>query len=240
MRLVGEPPPGFLPLFSQLKTESTVAEWEAVNFITRLQTLTAGFSGLLRRVQCPLRPLGEPWFLSVVVLASGQASSWSDHLLPKIRLWSSRGQSGSDLSFKFLLIFIFGCAGSSLPCVFFPSCGKQGWLSGCGALVLPAVASLAAQRGSRARGLQWLWHEGSAVAAHGLESTGSIILAHGLSYYMSSGIFPDQGSNPRLLHWQADSLPLSHQGSLSFDHFLLDFQWTACSHSFVSLLVLCI
>ena len=27
------------------------------------------------------------------------------------------------------------------------------------------------------------------------------------------GIFPTQGSNPCLLHWQADSLPLSHQGS---------------------------
>ena len=30
------------------------------------------------------------------------------------------------------------------------------------------------------------------------------------------GIFPTQGSNPGLLHlllWQADSLPLSHQGS---------------------------
>ena len=30
------------------------------------------------------------------------------------------------------------------------------------------------------------------------------------------GIFPTQGSNPRLLHhrhWQADSLPLSHGGS---------------------------
>ena len=27
-------------------------------------------------------------------------------------------------------------------------------------------------------------------------------------------IFPTQGSNPRLLHWQVDSLPLSHQGSL--------------------------
>ena len=26
-------------------------------------------------------------------------------------------------------------------------------------------------------------------------------------------IFPAQGSNQRLLHWQADSLPLSHQGS---------------------------
>ena len=26
-----------------------------------------------------------------------------------------------------------------------------------------------------------------------------------------SGIFPTQGSNPHLLHWQVDSLPLSHQ-----------------------------
>ena len=26
-------------------------------------------------------------------------------------------------------------------------------------------------------------------------------------------IFPDQGSSPCLLHWQADSLPVSHQGS---------------------------
>ena len=25
------------------------------------------------------------------------------------------------------------------------------------------------------------------------------------------GIFPDQGSNPCPLHWQADSLPVSHQ-----------------------------
>ena len=30
---------------------------------------------------------------------------------------------------------------------------------------------------------------------------------------MTCGIFPDQGSNPCLLHWQADSLPLSHLGS---------------------------
>ena len=30
---------------------------------------------------------------------------------------------------------------------------------------------------------------------------------------VACGIFPDQGLNPCLLHWQADSLPLSHQGS---------------------------
>ena len=31
-------------------------------------------------------------------------------------------------------------------------------------------------------------------------------------YFLLQGIFPTQGSNPHLLHWQVDSLPLSHQG----------------------------
>ena len=38
-------------------------------------------------------------------------------------------------------------------------------------------------------------------------------MAHGLSYFSACGIFPDHGLNPCLLHWQAESLPLSHQGS---------------------------
>ena len=38
-------------------------------------------------------------------------------------------------------------------------------------------------------------------------------MAHGLSCSAACGIFPDQGSNPCLLHWQADSQPLHHQGS---------------------------
>ena len=42
---------------------------------------------------------------------------------------------------------------------------------------------------------------------------GSTVVVHGLSYSVACEIFPDQGSNPCLLHWQADSLPLSHQGS---------------------------
>ena len=37
-----------------------------------------------------------------------------------------------------------------------------------------------------------------------------------LSCSTACGIFPDQGLNLCLLHWQADSLPLSHQGSLNF------------------------
>ena len=32
-------------------------------------------------------------------------------------------------------------------------------------------------------------------------------------HFLLQGIFPTQGSNPCLLHWQADFLPLSHQGS---------------------------
>ena len=31
--------------------------------------------------------------------------------------------------------------------------------------------------------------------------------------FLLQGIFPTQGLNPHLLHWQADSLPLNHQGS---------------------------
>ena len=32
-------------------------------------------------------------------------------------------------------------------------------------------------------------------------------------HFLLQGIFPTQGSDLRLLHWQTDSLPLSHQGS---------------------------
>ena len=48
---------------------------------------------------------------------------------------------------------------------------------------------------------------------------------------MACRIFPDQGSNPCLLHWQVDSLSLSHQGSPIFRLFLisvivfLNFDW---------------
>ena len=51
-----------------------------------------------------------------------------------------------------------------------------------------------------------LWTTGSRRA-------GSVIVAHGPSCSAACGIFPDQGSNPCPLHWQADSQPLRHQGS---------------------------
>ena len=47
----------------------------------------------------------------------------------------------------------------------------------------------------------------------GSRRAGSVIVAHRPSCSVACGIFPDQGSNPCALHWQADSQPLRHQGS---------------------------
>ena len=47
----------------------------------------------------------------------------------------------------------------------------------------------------------------------GSRRAGSVVVAHGPSCSAACGIFPDQGSHPCPLHWQADSQPLRHQGS---------------------------
>ena len=60
----------------------------------------------------------------------------------------------------------------------FSSCGEWG-------LLFIAVASL--------------------VVEHGLQSTGSVVVAQGLSCSAACGTFPDQGTNLCPLHWQADS-----------------------------------
>ena len=57
--------------------------------------------------------------------------------------------------------------------------------------------------GTWARGLQQLWCMGSAVVARRLQSTGSVVLVPGLCSFTACGVFPDQGSNMFLLHWQA-------------------------------------
>ena len=51
----------------------------------------------------------------------------------------------------------------------------------------------------------------------GSRRAGSVVVAHGPSCSAACGIFPDQGSNPCPLHWQADSQPLRHQGSPDFE-----------------------
>jgi len=44
----------------------------------------------------------------------------------------------------------------------------------------------------------------SLVAEHGLQSLGSVVVAHRLNYSKACGIFLDQRLNPCPLHWQVD------------------------------------
>ena len=75
----------------------------------------------------------------------------------------------------------------------FSSCGKQGPLF----IVVRGPLTVA----------------DSLVGSTGSRCAGSVVVAHGPSCSAACGIFPDQGSNPCSLHWQADSQPLRHQGS---------------------------
>ena len=70
----------------------------------------------------------------------------------------------------------------------------------------------------------------------GSRHAGSAIVAHGPSRSAACGIFPDQGSNPCPLHWQADSQPLRHQGSpLLFLKYKIHCIWSRIKVSFYRL-----
>ena len=70
---------------------------------------------------------------------------------------------------------------------------RLGLLSSCRALLLTVVPSL--------------------VSAHSLSGTSSVAVEHKLSCPMACGLILDQGSNPYLPSWQADSSTLDHWGS---------------------------
>ena len=98
------------------------------------------------------------------------------------------------------------CGGSLLLCGLFPSCGEWELLRSCGAW--------ASHRGGFSWcGAQALGHQASVVANPGLWNTGSTVVGQGPSCSLVCGIFPDKGSNLCFLYWEANSLPLSHQGS---------------------------
>ena len=107
--------------------------------------------------------------------------------------------------FAFFLKFIFGRVGSSLLGVGFLQLRRVGATLRCGARLLTVVASLVAEHGLQAHRLSSCGTWASVVVARGLQSTGPVVVAHGLSCSAACGIFPDQGSNPCSLHWQADS-----------------------------------
>ena len=76
---------------------------------------------------------------------------------------------------------------------------------------LSLVAASGGHSSSRCMGLSLSWP--LFLRSTGSRRAGSVVLAHGPNCSAACGIFPDQGSNPCPLHWQADSQPLHHQGS---------------------------
>ena len=118
--------------------------------------------------------------------------------------------SRSALFFKILISLVLVALGLCCCMRAFSSCSEQGLLS---EKLLTGFSwqwlLLSQSRVSRARGFQQFQHVGSVVAVHRL------------SCLEACGIFSNQGSNPCLLHCQADFLPLSHQGSLEGLFFFL-------------------
>ena len=84
--------------------------------------------------------------------------------------------------------------------------------------LLTAVASLVTEPRPQGVWARQFWFPG-------LWGTSSMVVAYRLGCPTARGIFLDQGLNPCLLHWQADSLPLSHQGSLTTDLLGVDLWW---------------
>ena len=76
---------------------------------------------------------------------------------------------------------------------------------------LSLVAASGGHSSSRCAGLSL--SRSLLLRSTGSRRAGSVVVAHGPSCSAACGIFPDQGSNPCPLHWQADSQPLRHQGS---------------------------
>ena len=76
---------------------------------------------------------------------------------------------------------------------------------------LSLVAASGGHSSSRCAGLSL--SQPLLLRSTGSRRAGSVVVAHGPSCSAACGIFPDQGSNPCPLHWQADSQPLRHQGN---------------------------
>ena len=112
--------------------------------------------------------------------------------------------NSGPLNFYLFIYLFMAVLGLRFCARAFSSCGKQGPLftSRCAGLSLFT---------SRCAGLSL--SRPLLLQSTGCRRAGSVVVAHGPSCSTSCGIFPDQGSNPCPLHWQADSQPLRHQGS---------------------------
>ena len=84
---------------------------------------------------------------------------------------------------------------------------------------LSLVAASGGHSSSGRAGLSLSWP--LLLRSTGSRHAGSVVVAHGPSCSAACGIFPDQGSNPCALHWQADSQPLRHRGSPIYSQTLI-------------------
>ena len=111
-------------------------------------------------------------------------------------------------------------------------CCWLSWVSGCSGFALLAARGGYLPAGLRGRLAQQLPRGAQApdtqarqsglpapdtqAQESGLPSSGHAgpaVAAQGLNCSRTCAVFPGQGSDPCPLHWQADSLPSSHQGS---------------------------
>ena len=98
----------------------------------------------------------------------------------------------------FIYLSILGYDGSLLLHTGFLECSKQGLLPSC-------IAGSSHCNGFSFCRAWALGAQSSAVVAHGLQSGGSVVVAHGFSCPVACGIFLHQLSNWCSLHWLADS-----------------------------------
>ena len=140
-------------------------------------------------------------FLNILFFLSSQFST-SIWLVSSSPLNVFLGPGISSERFFFFLIFIY------LFFIYFWLCWVFVSVRG-----LSLVAASGGHSSSRCAGLSL--SRPFLLRSTGSRHAGSVIVAHGLSCSAACGIFPDQGSNPCPLHWQADSQPLRHQGSPS-------------------------
>ena len=137
--------------------------------------------------QCPQRGLGQVWMRQ----SDAESPAW--------------GSRQTHASLTHLCFFCF-CFFKIYLFIYFWLCWVFVSVRG-----LSLVAASGGHSSSRCAGLSL--SRPLLLRSTGSTRAGSEVVAHGPSCSAARGIFPDQGSNPCPLHWQADSQPLCHQGS---------------------------
>ena len=118
----------------------------------------------------------------------------------------------------FLIILFLAVLGLRCYERAFSSCSKRGLLFVAVRGLLTAVVSLVAEHGLQGSSSHCGGFSSCRARAPGLQGS---VVAELLGCSAACRIFPDQGSNPCPLPWQADSYPLHNQGSPAFNYSLI-------------------